>query len=77
MVTLPMEPRVTLQEAVHIPSKQVGHEGYLAFVVDLHDENLSEVFIVPAQHPQRGPLAKIKIPLRLRSGVHGNWVARE
>lgn len=76
-LTLPMQPRVTLQEAVHIPSKQPGHEGYLAFVVDVHDENLSEVFIVSARYPDRGPIAKIKVPLRLRSGVHGSWVARE
>lgn len=77
MLTLPMHPRVTLQEAVHIPSKQPGHEGYLAFVIDIHDENLSEVLIVAAEHPDRGPIAKIKIPLRLRSGVHGTWVPRD
>lgn len=75
MSTLPMHPRATLQEAVHITSRQPGHEGYLAFVVDLHDENLSEVQIVLARYPDRGPIAKVKMPLRLRSGVHGTWLA--
>jgi len=74
MTTLPMHPRVTLQEAVHIPSSRPDHEGYLAFVADLHDENLSDVYIVEAGDLARGPIAKIKVPLRLRSGVHGTWV---
>jgi carotenoid cleavage dioxygenase len=73
--TLAMESRTTLQEPVHIPSAQPGHEGYLAYVVDKHDENLSEVHIVHASHPERGPMARIKVPLRLRSGVHGTWVS--
>ncbi len=76
MTTLPMHPRTTLQEAIHIRSKRPGHEGYLAFVVDLHDENLSDVFVVEAADVTRGPIAKIKVPFRLRSGVHGTWVPR-
>ena len=53
--------------------KDPGHEGYRIFLVDRHDENQSEMF---AAEPdlQRGPIARIKIPLRLRVGVHGNWV---
>lgn len=74
---LPMDRRSTVQEHVHIPSRQPGHEGYLAFVVDLHDTQLSEVFVVEAEHPERGPIARIKSPLRLRVGVHGNWVPAE
>jgi carotenoid cleavage dioxygenase len=73
--TLPMANRTTLQEPVHIPSAQPGHEGYLAYVVDKHDENLSEVHIVNASQLERGPITRIKIPLRLRSGVHGTWVS--
>jgi carotenoid cleavage dioxygenase-like enzyme len=64
----------TLQEPVHIPSKIPGHEGYLALVVDLHAENLSDVLILDAEHIDRAPLARIKVPLRLRTQVHGNWV---
>lgn len=64
----------TLQEPVHIPSKIPGHEGYLALVVDLHAENLSDVLLLDAEHIDRPPLARIKVPLRLRTQVHGNWV---
>jgi carotenoid cleavage dioxygenase len=62
---------------VHIPSRVPGHEGYLAFVVDRHDSQLSEVFVVEAQHLERGPLARVQVPFRLRCGVHGNWVPAE
>jgi carotenoid cleavage dioxygenase len=74
---LPMDRRSTLEEAIHIPSKEAGHEGYLAFLVDLHDVMGSEVWVVEAEHPENGARAKIKLPLRLRPQVHGNWVSRE
>jgi carotenoid cleavage dioxygenase len=74
---LPMDRRSTLEEAIHIPSKQPGHEGYLAFAVDLHDVMGSEVWVVDAAHPEKGAMAKIKLPLRLRPQVHGNWVNQE
>ena len=74
MKTLCLDPRVTVQEHVHIPSKTPGHEGYLAFVADLHDQNLSEAVVISAEHPESGPICRIKLPLRLRTQVHGTWV---
>jgi carotenoid cleavage dioxygenase len=71
---LAMDQRSTVQEHCHIPSQQPGHEGYLLFLVDRHDEGLTEAFIVEAQHLDPGPIARIYFPLRLRVGVHGNWV---
>jgi carotenoid cleavage dioxygenase len=73
--TLCLGPTTTVQEHIHIPSKIPGHEGYLAFVVDLHDRHLSEVAVVEAEHLEKGPIARIKIPFRLRVQVHGNWVS--
>jgi len=67
--------RSTVQEHVHIPSAKPGHEGYLAFVVDRHETNDAEVFIVEAEQLDRGPIARIRVPMRLRCGVHGTWVA--
>lgn len=74
ITTFAMDPQWTVQEPIHVPSAQPGHEGYLAFVVDRHDQNLAEVFVIEAAHLDRPPLARIKIPMRLRSGVHGTWV---
>jgi len=67
----------TLQEPVHIPSAKPRHEGYLALVADLHGENLSDVLILEAEHIESGPIARVKVPLRLRTQVHGNWVPAE
>ncbi len=72
--SLLMAPGTTMQEHVHIASAQPGHEGYLAFVVDHHATNLAEVFIVEAEHPQAGPVARVQVPMRLRCAVHGTWV---
>ena len=75
--TLAMDKRTTVQEHVHIPSRQAGHEGYLAFVADIHDEPYSQVWIVDAGNLEQGAVAKLHMPLRLRVGVHGNWVPAE
>lgn len=72
--TLGLGADATVQEHVHIPSKEPGHEGYLIFVVDRHDRMLSEIAIVEASHVELGPIARIKMPFRLRCQVHGAWV---
>jgi carotenoid cleavage dioxygenase-like enzyme len=67
-------PQRTLQEHFHVPSKKKGHEGYLGCIADLQDQNQAELHIFEAQFVDKGPIARIRVPLRLRSGVHGNWV---
>jgi carotenoid cleavage dioxygenase len=70
-------PTTTLQEPVHIPSRQSGHEGYIAMVVDLHDHHTSDVVVIEAGALDKGPVARVKVPFRLRNQVHGTWVAHE
>jgi carotenoid cleavage dioxygenase-like enzyme len=70
-------PNRTMQEHVHVPSATPGHEGYLMHIIDRHDENQAEVHVLEAQHIEKGPIATIKIPMRLRSGVHGNWASAQ
>ncbi|MDC0598342.1 carotenoid oxygenase family protein [Gammaproteobacteria bacterium] len=67
-------PGTTLQEPVHIKSSQAQHEGYLLLVCDQHEKNLAEVLLLEAEHVDKGPVAIIKMPMRFRCGVHGNWV---
>ena len=71
------EPNTTLQEPVLIPSRQQGHEGYIAVMQDLHATNTAQVLLFEAEHAAKGPIARIKIPMRQRCGVHGNWVQAE
>jgi carotenoid cleavage dioxygenase len=67
-------PTSTVQEHVHIRSATPGHEGYLGFICDKHAQNQSEVYVLEAEHIEKGPLARIKVPFRMRVGVHGNWI---
>lgn len=69
-----VDDRTTLNEPLHIPSQQPGHEGYLAVVVDRHDTMLNEIHLLEAARPDNGPLARIHSPVRLRPQIHGSWV---
>lgn len=37
-------------------------------------ENRNDLVVLDAQRIDEGPLATIHLPIRLRSGLHGNWV---
>jgi carotenoid cleavage dioxygenase len=70
-------PGTTCNEHIHVPSKKPGHEGYLIYISDNAETTLAEVIVLEAEHPEKGPLARIKMPIRLRAQVHGNWVAAD
>ena len=70
-------PGTTLQEPVHIKSNTEGHEGYISVVCDIHETGLTDVLLLEAENVDKGPIATMKLPMRFRSGVHGNWVANE
>lgn len=36
----------------------------------------SELVILDAQHLAEGPVARVRLPMRLRGAIHGNWVGR-
>jgi carotenoid cleavage dioxygenase len=72
-----MPPGFAINEPVHIPSNDPDHEGWLMFVVDQQvgeHEFASEVWIVDGGNVAAPPVAKIKVPVRLRPQVHGWWV---
>jgi carotenoid cleavage dioxygenase len=82
LTALGLPPGAGISEPAHVPSKDPHHGGWLLTVVDLpngpapHDY-LSELWIVEADAIERGPIAKVKTGLALRSQVHGAWVSRE
>lgn len=68
-------PRATFQEPAFIP-KQAGAEGegwIIAFVNNL-DVLRNDIVILDAQNVAAGPVATIHLPLKLRLGLHGNFV---
>jgi carotenoid cleavage dioxygenase-like enzyme len=71
------QPNTTLQEPVHIKSRKPGHEGYLAVVCDLHASNTAQVLLFSASEIEKGPIAKLHIPMRQRCAVHGMWAPAE
>jgi carotenoid cleavage dioxygenase len=80
-------PGAGISEPAHVPSNEAGHEGWLLTVVDIPNnpdpaqqvpgDYSSELWIVNAGEVAKGPVARIKTGIPLRSQVHGTWVARE
>ncbi len=64
------------QEPVFAPKSANAPEGegYVIGVVNRRDEHRSDLVILDAQRMDEGPVATIKIPVRLKYGIHGNWV---
>jgi len=68
-------PDSLIQEPCFVPRTPNAPEGdgYLIALVDDVVHNYSDLVILDAQHIEDGPLARVKLPFRLRQGLHGNW----
>jgi carotenoid cleavage dioxygenase len=64
----------TFQEPLFVPAGEGEDDGYVLCVIDRHDENRSDVGVFDARSIARGPLALIRLPIRLRLAIHGCWV---
>jgi carotenoid cleavage dioxygenase len=71
----PVEPVVSLQEAMFVPRKNSQNEGdgYVMAIASNYESTSSDLVIVDAQRMEEGVIATVKLPFRLRSGTHGNW----
>lgn len=49
-------------------------EGYLIVIVNRFAENRSDLAVLDARRVADGPLALLKLPVRVRSTFHGMWV---
>ena len=69
-------PVQSLQEACFVPrsAKSEEGDGYLLGVASNYAEMRSELVIVDAMRMEEGAIATVKLPFRLRSGTHGNWM---
>ena len=69
-------PVQSLQEACFVPrnAKAAEGDGYLVGVASNYAEMRSELVIVDAMQMEQGAIATVKLPFRLRSGTHGNWM---
>ncbi len=67
----------TLNEVVFAPKSKTAPEGvgYLMGVANRNFENgRSDLIILDAEHPEAGPLATVKLPIRAVPQIHGLWV---
>lgn len=67
---------ITFQEPIFVPRSDGAppEDGYIVVVADLFRENLTNLLIFEAQQIQGGPIAIVKLPLKLLDGLHGSWV---
>ncbi|MEO8778653.1 MAG: carotenoid oxygenase family protein [Rhodanobacter sp.] len=70
-------PVSSMQEPAFVPKSATSPEGegYLVVLINRHDELRSDLLVLDAQNLEAGPLATIKLPLKLRNGLHGNWAS--
>ncbi len=66
----------SLQEPCFIPKspRAPEGEGYLVQVQPHLNDGLADLLLFDAQQVAEGPMATIHLPLRMRFGLHGNWV---
>ena len=63
----------TFQEPQFIPTGPGELDGYVVSVIEKHAEHRSDVGVFRAGKMADGPVAVIRLPLRLRGAVHGCW----
>lgn len=68
-------PTSSLQEPCFIPRGKNAPEGdgWIAQLCNRLEEHRSDLLLFDALDIEKGPIATIKLPVRLRFGLHGNW----
>lgn len=66
----------SVNEPLFVPGNDDAGEGqgYVFVVVGRHEQMRSDLVILDARHIDAPPVATIALPIRLRRGLHGNWV---
>jgi carotenoid cleavage dioxygenase-like enzyme len=66
-------PVSSLQEPCFIPRGEAEGDGWIVMVCNRLEEQRSDLLLFNALEVDKGPIATIRIPIRLRFGLHGNW----
>jgi len=67
---------IQVQEPAFIPRAKTCEDGdgYLIVFLSHLDTMLSSLAILDTKDLPAGPVARILLPFRLKSGIHGSWV---
>lgn len=65
-----------LQEVCFLPRTDTAAEGdgYIVGVASNYEDMVSELVIADAMRMEEGVVARVRLPFRLRSGTHGQWM---
>ena len=68
-------PKSMVQEPIFVPRSENAPEGdgFVMALVNRYKTMTSDIVILDTQDWEK-PVAEIKLPVRLRAGLHGNWV---
>ncbi|WP_392667885.1 carotenoid oxygenase family protein [Streptomyces sp. LN785] len=68
---------LSVGEPVFAPAPGDGSGGYwMTYATDRTDAS-SWLLVIPADAPSAGPVARVRIPVRVPLGLHGNWLPTE
>ncbi|KIH88785.1 carotenoid cleavage dioxygenase [Sporothrix brasiliensis 5110] len=72
-------PTCTFQEPVFVPrpGSTAEGDGYLLLLLNHLDVLRNDILIFDALHIAQGPLAAVHLPIQMRLGLHGNFVAQD
>ena len=72
-------PTCTFQEPVFVPKEgsTAEGEGYLLVLLNHLDVLRNDILIFDAQNLRQGPLAAVHLPVKLRLGLHGNFIEKK
>jgi carotenoid cleavage dioxygenase-like enzyme len=68
-------PVSSLQEPCFIPRGRGEGDGWIVMVCNRLEEHVSDLLLFDALDIEKGPIATIHVPIRLRFGLHGNWAS--
>lgn len=68
--------RYLLGEPIHAPraADSAEGEGYILQLAHDIQHNLTDLLVFAAEDVEAGPVAKVKVPVRIPVGFHGTWV---
>ena len=66
-------------EAVFVADSEAAgeDEGWLLFYAYDQNRDTSDLIILNAQEPSKGPVARVELPQRIPFGFHGNWFSAD
>lgn len=72
-------PTSTLQEPCFVPRSKDAPEGdgWIVQVCNRLDQHRSDLLVFDALDIEKGPVATVQVPIRLRFGLHGNFAPAE